>query len=208
MGEDRTRGHSRPDNTDTPTELRTRLELAERAQATLEDELRQAREVLAQERQRREQAEAERDELRRQLGGVEERRPEDADSEARSAQELHQRLEEVRESPERAADEGGDDPLRAAPLGVLRRALRGPGGAGCSEDSVGGGERVPCEKAGARGDSVARALPRGIGLHSIGQRGPRRTGRGSSECWRREKLATASRYASPGRGLNLLGHYP
>jgi DNA repair exonuclease SbcCD ATPase subunit len=105
MGEDRTRGHSRPDNTDTSTELRTRLELAERAQATLEDELRQAREVLAQERQRREQAEVERDELRRQLGGVEERRPEDADSEATTARELHQRLEEVRESPERA-DEG------------------------------------------------------------------------------------------------------
>jgi DNA repair exonuclease SbcCD ATPase subunit len=111
MGEDRTRGHSRPDNTDTSTELRTRLELAERAQATLEDELRQAREVLAQERQRREQAEAERDELRRQLGGVEERRPEDADSEATTARELHQRLEEVRESPERA-DQGLTRPTR------------------------------------------------------------------------------------------------
>ena len=105
MGEDRTRGHSRPDNTDNSAELRTRLELAERAQSTLEEELRQTREELAEERRRREEAEAERDELRRQLGGVEERRPEDADNEATTAQELHQRLEEARQSPERA-DEG------------------------------------------------------------------------------------------------------
>ncbi len=57
---------------------------------------------LAEERRRRGAAEAERDELRRRLEGVEERRPEDAET---TAQELHQRLEEVRQSPERA-DEG------------------------------------------------------------------------------------------------------
>ena len=59
-------------------------------------------EELAEERRRREEAERERDELRRRLEGVEERRPEDAET---TAQELHQRLEETRHSPERA-DEG------------------------------------------------------------------------------------------------------
>ena len=46
------------------TELRIRLELTEKAQSTLEDE-------LADERRRREEAELERDELLRQLGGRE-----------------------------------------------------------------------------------------------------------------------------------------
>jgi hypothetical protein len=48
-------------------ELRTRLELTELAQSTLEDERRQALEELSEERQRREEAEQERDELRRRL---------------------------------------------------------------------------------------------------------------------------------------------
>ncbi len=78
-----------------PEDLQRKRERAKR----LEEE-------LAEERRRREEAETERDELRRRLEGVEERRPEDADSEATTAQELHQRLEEARQSPERA-DEGG-----------------------------------------------------------------------------------------------------
>ncbi len=49
-------------------ELRVRLELTERAQSTLEEERTRALEELAEERQRREEIEAERDELRRRLG--------------------------------------------------------------------------------------------------------------------------------------------
>jgi septal ring factor EnvC (AmiA/AmiB activator) len=49
-------------------ELRTRLELTERTQSTLEDERQQALEELSEERRRREEAERERDELRRRLG--------------------------------------------------------------------------------------------------------------------------------------------
>jgi hypothetical protein len=46
-------------------ELRVRLELTERAQSTVEDERRQAYEELSEERRRRQEAERERDELRR-----------------------------------------------------------------------------------------------------------------------------------------------
>ena len=48
-------------------ELRTRLELTERAQSTREEERRRALEDLAEERRRREEAERERDELRQEL---------------------------------------------------------------------------------------------------------------------------------------------
>jgi hypothetical protein len=48
-------------------ELRTRLELTERAQSTSEEERRRALEDLAEERRRREEAERERDELRQEL---------------------------------------------------------------------------------------------------------------------------------------------
>jgi len=46
-------------------ELRVRLELTERAQSTVQDERRQAYEELSEERRRRQEAERERDELRR-----------------------------------------------------------------------------------------------------------------------------------------------
>jgi hypothetical protein len=48
-------------------ELRVRLELTEQTQSTLEEERRRAREELAEERRRREEAEQERDDLRRKL---------------------------------------------------------------------------------------------------------------------------------------------
>ena len=48
-------------------ELRTRLELTERAQSTREEDRRRALEDLAEERRRREEAERERDELRQEL---------------------------------------------------------------------------------------------------------------------------------------------
>jgi hypothetical protein len=48
-------------------ELRVRLELTEQTQSTLEDDRRWALEELAEERRRREAAERERDELRRDL---------------------------------------------------------------------------------------------------------------------------------------------
>jgi hypothetical protein len=51
-------------------ELRTRLELTERAQSTSEEERRRAQEDLAEERRRREEAERERDELRQELEQV------------------------------------------------------------------------------------------------------------------------------------------
>jgi hypothetical protein len=51
-------------------ELRTRLELTERAQSTSEEERRRALEDLAEERRRREEAERERDELRQELEQV------------------------------------------------------------------------------------------------------------------------------------------
>jgi hypothetical protein len=49
------------------SEFRVRLELAERAQSSLEDDRRRALEELTQERRRREEAERERDELRRRV---------------------------------------------------------------------------------------------------------------------------------------------
>jgi hypothetical protein len=49
------------------TELRIRLEITERAQSTLEEERARALDDLADERRLREEAEAERDELRRRL---------------------------------------------------------------------------------------------------------------------------------------------
>jgi hypothetical protein len=49
------------------TELRIRLEITERAQSTLEEDRAKALEDLAEERRRREEAEAERDELRQRL---------------------------------------------------------------------------------------------------------------------------------------------
>ena len=49
------------------TELRIRLEITERAQSTLEEARAKALEDLAEERRRREEAEAERDELRQRL---------------------------------------------------------------------------------------------------------------------------------------------
>jgi hypothetical protein len=51
-------------------ELRTRLELTERAQSTSEEERRRALEDLAEERRRREDVERERDELRQELEQV------------------------------------------------------------------------------------------------------------------------------------------
>jgi hypothetical protein len=48
-------------------ELRVRLELTERTQSTLEDERRRAMQELEEERRRREEAERERDDLRRRL---------------------------------------------------------------------------------------------------------------------------------------------
>jgi hypothetical protein len=55
-------------------ELRTRLELTERTQSTLEDERRRALEELSGERRRREEAERERDELRLRLEALGEAR--------------------------------------------------------------------------------------------------------------------------------------
>jgi hypothetical protein len=55
-------------------ELRVRLELTEQAQSTLDDERRRALEELAEERRRREEAERERDELRRELEAAREAR--------------------------------------------------------------------------------------------------------------------------------------
>jgi Helix-turn-helix domain len=55
-------------------ELRVRLELTERAQSTLEDERRQAVQELGQERRRREEAEQEREDLRRELHALRESR--------------------------------------------------------------------------------------------------------------------------------------
>jgi hypothetical protein len=56
---------SRPfDAEDPAADLRARLQLTERAQSTLEDELRRALEELAGERRRRQEVEQERDELR------------------------------------------------------------------------------------------------------------------------------------------------
>ena len=52
--------------TEEATELRIRLELTEKAQSTLEDD-------LAEERRRREEAEREREDLRRKLGALRER---------------------------------------------------------------------------------------------------------------------------------------
>jgi hypothetical protein len=53
--------------TEEAAELRVRLELTERTQSTLEDERRQAFEELSEERRQRQEAERERDELRRRL---------------------------------------------------------------------------------------------------------------------------------------------
>jgi hypothetical protein len=53
--------------TEEATELRMHLEIAERAQSTLEEERASALDELADERRRREEAEAERDELRSRL---------------------------------------------------------------------------------------------------------------------------------------------
>jgi chromosome segregation ATPase len=92
-------------------ELRVRLELTEQTQSTLEEERRRAQEELAEERRRREEAERERDDLRRELD--EWRRLEE--SAETTAHEIHDRLaanrgreempSEPRESPTSAADE-------------------------------------------------------------------------------------------------------
>jgi hypothetical protein len=55
-------------------ELRVRLELTERAQTTLEDERRRALQDLEEERRRREEAEREREDLRRELQALQEAR--------------------------------------------------------------------------------------------------------------------------------------
>jgi predicted phage gp36 major capsid-like protein len=55
-------------------ELRVRLELTERAQSTLRDEQRRALQELEEERRRREEAERERDDLRRELYALREPR--------------------------------------------------------------------------------------------------------------------------------------
>jgi hypothetical protein len=55
-------------------ELRVRLELTERAQSTLEDERRQALQDLEDERRRREEAEREREALRRELRALQDAR--------------------------------------------------------------------------------------------------------------------------------------
>ncbi len=77
-------------------ELRTRLELTERTQSTLEDDRRRAMEELAEERRRREAAERERDDLRRKLDTW--RRLEES-AEA-TAHEIHDRLAEERSGEE------------------------------------------------------------------------------------------------------------
>ncbi len=55
-------------------ELRVRLELTERAQSTLEDERRRALQELEGERRRREEAERDREDLRRELEAIREAR--------------------------------------------------------------------------------------------------------------------------------------
>ncbi len=111
-------------------ELRTRLELTERTQSTLEDDRRRAMEELAEERRRREEAERERDDLRRELDTW--RRLEESAEAA--AHEIHDRLAEERSGedppaspepreepetypirPERAEPAEPVDPTRAEP---------------------------------------------------------------------------------------------
>jgi helix-turn-helix protein len=87
-------------------ELRVRLELTERAQSTLEEERSRALAKLADERQRREEIEAERDELRRRL----------------------ETSEEVRESPESLGPSDTSDPPRD-----VHTATESPQGQGATE---------------------------------------------------------------------------
>jgi chromosome segregation ATPase len=75
------------------TELRIRLELTEKAQSTLEDE-------LADERRRREETEQERDELRRELHEWH-RLEESAET---AAHEIHDRLEEERSREDKPSE--------------------------------------------------------------------------------------------------------
>ena len=90
-------------------ELRTRLEVTERTQSTLEDERRRVLEELTEERRRREEAEWRLDYLRRELDALGERR----------------------ETPERSVS--SDIPLRSPPdtLRWPKNAARG--GVGCLE---------------------------------------------------------------------------
>jgi hypothetical protein len=82
-------------------ELRVRLELTERAQSTLEDERRKVLQELEEERGRREEAEQQRVDLRREL-------------EALKAQEAHEKVEDVLEGvePHSAAGESPEAPQR------------------------------------------------------------------------------------------------
>jgi phytoene dehydrogenase-like protein len=79
------------------TEFRMRLEITERAQSTLEDD-------LAEARQRLEEAQRERDELRRELGALKEgpreaERPPGATSRSPTTQDAGAELNERREEP-------------------------------------------------------------------------------------------------------------
>jgi hypothetical protein len=99
------------------TELRVRLELTERTESSLREDLQRERERADRfeaERERREQAERERDELRRRLEALEEDRP----------------LPEPRDAPEKASEEVSEEvsewvdaptPLTESPEGSAER---------------------------------------------------------------------------------------
>ncbi len=98
-------------------ELRVRLELTEQAQSTLDDERRQALEELAEERRRREEAERERDDLRRELG--EWRQLEE--SAETTAREIHDRL-----AAKRGRKETPSEPAGAPESDADEQQERGP----------------------------------------------------------------------------------
>jgi len=114
------------------TELRIRLELTEKAQSTLEEE-------LDGERWRREETEAERDELRRELD--EWRRLEE--SAETTAHKIHDRREEQRSQEDTAPEPSDSQPSPGPSDAPLRRPAQrlrrlqsgqssGAGGVGCS----------------------------------------------------------------------------
>jgi hypothetical protein len=104
-------------------ELRVRLELTDRAQSTLEGERRRALEDLEEERRRREEAEREREDLRRELEAR--RRREEAEREREDLRRELEALREARESPESAASAGapGESPT---PTGGTQEATEEP----------------------------------------------------------------------------------
>jgi DNA-binding transcriptional MerR regulator len=96
------------------TELRIRLEITERAQSALEEEQAKALDELAEERRRRVEAEAERDELRRQL---------EPPPEAPQSPESEASLSPGDAAPPETSGEAQEATARPEPRSWLRRML-------------------------------------------------------------------------------------